>query len=246
MLARQAAAASCERLKDGTWLGHVAEHVAIELQREAGAQIVPGQDARRRQPGPVQRHLRLRGGAGRPRGRPARRPARQPPGPAEEGFDFLVELEDLIRLAEQPGVRPLDAGARRRGDEPRHPLDPAERAVARPARTGQVPAAHPRDHDVQHVGAWRSTSPATRSSPRACWPPPGCRCPAAEVVRNGGRGRRSGRARIGYPVVTKPLDGNHGRGVGLDLRDDEARPDGLRASAEPRSATRRGRRRVAT
>src|SRR5436309_7540707 len=25
-----------ERLKEGTWLGHVAEHVAIELQREAG------------------------------------------------------------------------------------------------------------------------------------------------------------------------------------------------------------------
>jgi len=27
--------------------------------------------------------------------------------------------------------------------------------------------------------------------------------------------------RIGYPVVTKPLDGNHGRGVGLDLRTEE-------------------------
>jgi cyanophycin synthetase len=24
--------------------------------------------------------------------------------------------------------------------------------------------------------------------------------------------------RIGYPVVAKPLDGNHGRGVGLDIR----------------------------
>ncbi|HKN89995.1 MAG TPA: Mur ligase family protein, partial [Acidimicrobiia bacterium] len=29
-------------------------------------------------------------------------------------------------------------------------------------------------------------------------------------------------ARIGYPVVTKPLDGNHGRGVSLDLRDEAA------------------------
>src|SRR5438128_1794953 len=28
-------------------------------------------------------------------------------------------------------------------------------------------------------------------------------------------------ARIGYPVVTKPLDGNHGRGVSLDLRTEE-------------------------
>ena len=28
--------------------------------------------------------------------------------------------------------------------------------------------------------------------------------------------------RIGYPVVVKPLDGNHGRGVCLDLRDEAA------------------------
>lgn len=28
--------------------------------------------------------------------------------------------------------------------------------------------------------------------------------------------------RIGYPVVLKPLDGNHGRGVGIDLRDEAA------------------------
>src|SRR5438093_30134 len=26
-----------ERLKEGTWLGHVAEHAALELQRESGA-----------------------------------------------------------------------------------------------------------------------------------------------------------------------------------------------------------------
>ena len=31
-----------ERLEDGTWLGHVAEHVALELQRESGAQITRG------------------------------------------------------------------------------------------------------------------------------------------------------------------------------------------------------------
>ena len=31
-----------ERLADGTWLGHVAEHVALELQRETGAHISRG------------------------------------------------------------------------------------------------------------------------------------------------------------------------------------------------------------
>ena len=31
-----------ERLVDGTWLGHVAEHIALELQRETGAHISRG------------------------------------------------------------------------------------------------------------------------------------------------------------------------------------------------------------
>ena len=42
--------------------------------------------------------------------------------------------------------------------------------------------------------------------------------------------------RIGYPVVTKPIDGNHGRGVGLDLRDERRRAGGVRAGARPRRA----------
>ena len=28
--------------------------------------------------------------------------------------------------------------------------------------------------------------------------------------------------RLGYPCVIKPLDGNHGRGVALDLQDEDA------------------------
>ena len=31
-----------ERLAEGTWLGHVAEHVAIALQRETGAHVSGG------------------------------------------------------------------------------------------------------------------------------------------------------------------------------------------------------------
>ena len=37
--------------------------------------------------------------------------------------------------------------------------------------------------------------------------------------------------RIGFPVVTKPLDGNHGRGVGLDLT---SRAGGARAASRAR------------
>ena len=43
--------------------------------------------------------------------------------------------------------------------------------------------------------------------------------------------------RVGHPVVTKPLDGNHGRGVGLDLNDDESVRAGFRRAF---TETRRG------
>src|SRR5206468_2589875 len=38
--------------------------------------------------------------------------------------------------------------------------------------------------------------------------------------------------RIGFPVVTKPLDGNHGRGVGLDLRNDRAVRTGFKRAVK--------------
>ena len=44
--------------------------------------------------------------------------------------------------------------------------------------------------------------------------------------------------RIGYPVVLKPLDGNHGRGVMLDLRDRRRRP--RRRSRSPKEESRNG------
>ncbi|HEV2950492.1 MAG TPA: hypothetical protein VGZ51_00160, partial [Actinomycetota bacterium] len=40
-----------ERLVDGTWLGHVAEHIALELQRETGAHISRGKTRSAGEPG---------------------------------------------------------------------------------------------------------------------------------------------------------------------------------------------------
>ena len=44
--------------------------------------------------------------------------------------------------------------------------------------------------------------------------------PASEVVRRADDAVRMAR-RIGYPVVLKPLDGNHGRGVAINLNTEE-------------------------
>ena len=44
--------------------------------------------------------------------------------------------------------------------------------------------------------------------------------PKSRVVSTEG-GAVDAAKEIGYPVVVKPLDGNHGRGVGLDLKDED-------------------------
>ena len=51
--------------------------------------------------------------------------------------------------------------------------------------------------------------------------------PRSEVVRSEDEAVAAAK-RIGFPVVTKPLDGNHGRGVGLDLRTERAVRTGFR------------------
>ena len=56
-----------------------------------------------------------------------------------------------------------------------------------------------------HPAARRRRAAGARSRSRCA--PPTRRCAAAK--------------RIGYPVVVKPLDGNHGRGVCLDLQDED-------------------------
>src|SRR5919198_1969420 len=61
--------------------------------------------------------------------------------------------------------------------------------------------------------------------------------PRSEIVRTEDDAVAAAR-RIGFPVVTKPIDGNHGRGVGLDLRDEDAVRAGFRrALAEARRKT---------
>ncbi len=90
-----------ERLADGTWLGHVAEHVALELQRESGAHISRGKT---RSAGASGQYNVIYGYAeeyvGLEAGRLAVRLVNHLV-KAEPEFDFPAELERLILLAER-------------------------------------------------------------------------------------------------------------------------------------------------
>src|SRR5207247_4372740 len=51
--------------------------------------------------------------------------------------------------------------------------------------------------------------------------------PRSQIVRTEDEAIAAAK-RIGFPVVTKPIDGNHGRGVGLDIRDERALRQGFK------------------
>ncbi|HYX79164.1 MAG TPA: cyanophycin synthetase, partial [Actinomycetota bacterium] len=95
-----------ERLEDGTWLGHVAEHVALELQRESGAHVYRGKTRGAGEPG---RYNVIYGyweevvgvEAGKLAVRLVNHLVKR-----EAGFDFPAELERLIRLAERRAFGP--------------------------------------------------------------------------------------------------------------------------------------------
>src|ERR1700731_1987892 len=110
-----------ERLRDGTWMGHVAEHVALELQRETGATTTRGKTRRAGRPG----YYNVVYGyneeqVGLAAGKFAVRLLDHlvQPNPT---FDFIGELESLVLLADRAAFGPstqaiLDQAAR--GDIP--------------------------------------------------------------------------------------------------------------------------------
>ncbi len=116
---------------------------------------LPGQDSRRRQARTLQRHLRLFRGAGRALRRPNRGPPREPPHSTRPRVRFPLRARRPHPACGAAGLRPFDAGHPRRGGEQGHPLYPAQRAVPHPARTGEVPATHPRDDDLDDLRARR-------------------------------------------------------------------------------------------
>ena len=155
-----------ERLKEGTWLGHVAEHVALQLQQEAGHDIRRGKT--RRSPACAGSYNVIYGyvdeqvGAG---GRAARGPPGQPPGPGRARAStsppssrrFLLPAPSAPRSARRPRRSSTRRSSR---DIPWHPAQPALPGAARP---GRPPAAHPGHHDLATPRRSPSTSPATRT-----------------------------------------------------------------------------------
>jgi cyanophycin synthetase len=210
-----------ERLNEGTWLGHVAEHVALQLQQEVG------HDMRRGKTRQVKGERSLYNviyayfdeGVGLAAGELAVRLVNDLV-EHDAGFDFDAELERFIVRAE------------------RSAFGPSTQALVDEAVSRDIPYIRLNTASLVQLGQGvhqkriRATMTSQTSSVAvdiasnkeltlSLLSAAGLPVPRSQSVRRADDAVRLAN-RIGYPVVVKPLDGNHGRGVMLDLRDDDA------------------------
>lgn len=223
------------RLREGTWLGHVAEHIALQLQRDAGMEVGRGKTRSTGEPG---RYHVVYGFAEESVGLAAGRLAVRIVNhlvQAEDGFDFVAEFEKLVLLAERAA------------------FGPSTQAILDEAALRDIPWIRLNEQSLVQLGHGihqqriRATMTSKTSSlgvdiasdkklTNKLLAATGVPVPRAEVVR-GEDEAVSAAVSIGYPVAVKPLDGNHGRGVMLNLGDEVAIRQGYAAA---RAESRRG------
>ncbi len=207
---------------EGTWLGHVLEHIAIELQCLAGTPVSYGEtrsgDLPRGQYHVIYsfeeetvaleagelglrlvRHLL-----------PAEREAHLP-GP----WNFQEELEDLVRLAQRRAFGPSTAALVRAAEERDIPwIRLNDRSLVQlghgkfQRRIQATVTSETRHTAVEIASDKRLTNQILTDL--------GLPAPKQMRVR-GPNDAVEAAERVGYPVVVKPLDGNHGRGVSINL-----------------------------
>ncbi|HEX7949612.1 MAG TPA: cyanophycin synthetase [Candidatus Limnocylindrales bacterium] len=210
------------RLRDGTWAGHVAEHVALEFQNLAGTDVRHGKT---RSAGPVGQYNCIyeyrEEQVGIEAGRMAVRLVNHlvAPDDPEVFFDFAPELEQLIRVAE------------------RQAFGPSTQALIDEAVSRDIPFIRLDRHSLVQFGhgVYQQRIRATMTSRTSAiavdiasdksltnqlLDSAGLPVPRAQVVEDVDAAAAAA-TRLGFPCVVKPLDGNHGRGVHLDLRSEE-------------------------
>jgi cyanophycin synthetase len=214
--------------EEGTWLGHVMEHVAIELQNVAGSPVTYGRTrSLDGQPGHYNMVFEYKDEAvGLEASALAlkfilsllpdelKTEAAPPP-----DWDFEEERDRFIRYAQSRALGPSTASLVRAAEEREIPWQ-------RLNRYSLVQFGHGRYQQriqatttgftgniaVELAGDKEETNGILRDL--------GLPVPEQRIVQSSTDAKRAAK-RIGFPVVLKPLAGNHGRGVSINLKSDE-------------------------
>ena len=213
---------------EGTWLGHILEHVAIELQNMAGEDVTFGKTRGTGVEGEYDVVYEYEDHkVGLAAGRLARsllltllpEEARAGVDDVPEDFDWSEEQDTFIRFVQ------------------RNAFGPSTAALVRAAEQRDIPWIRLNEYSMVQFGhgRWQQRIQATVTSQTShiaveiasdkeetnnILGDLGLPVPEQKLVY-GARDAVRAAERIGYPVVVKPFNANHGRGVSLDLNDAE-------------------------
>jgi cyanophycin synthetase len=226
------------REDEGTWLGHVLEHVAIELQNVAGEEVTFGKTRGAGRPGVytvvyeyAQRDEGIAAGELGLRLLCSLLPeAIRPAGSVPEEWTWPEARDEFIRFAQ------------------RRALGPSTASLVKAAEARGIPWLRLNDQSLVQLGhgryQQRIQATVTGRTPHIAvelasdkeetnkiLATLGLPVPRQELVQTEGQAVRAAR-RIGFPVVTKPYNGNHGRGISIRLASDEEVAQGFLAARE--------------
>jgi cyanophycin synthetase len=223
---------------EGTWLGHVLEHVAIELQNIAGEAVTFGKTRSAGPPGVytvvyeyAQRDEGIAAGELGLRLLCSLLPEKlRPAGSVPEGWNFPEARDQFIRFAQ------------------RRALGPSTASLVRAAEARGIPWLRLNDQSLVQLGhgkyQQRIQATVTGRTPHIAVELAsdkeetnkilaglGLPVPQQELVQSETQAVRAAR-RIGFPVVTKPYNGNHGRGISIRLTTEEEVAHGYNVARE--------------
>ena len=216
------------REEEGTWLGHVMEHVAIELQNVAGSPVTFGRTRSiDGQPGHYNMVFQYKNAeVGREASQlalslihsllPAELGSDAAP---SDGWDFAEERDAFIRYAQRRAFGPSTQSLVDAAEEREIPW-------IRLNRQSLVQFGHGRfQHRIQATTTGLTSNIAVelasdKEETNSILRDLGLPVPKQYVVRSSRDATRAA-TRIGFPVVLKPLSGNHGRGVSINLKTGE-------------------------
>jgi cyanophycin synthetase len=208
---------------EGTWMGHILEHVAIELQNVAGETVTFGKTRSQGAPGHYhviyqyeQEDVGLEAGRLGVILLESLLPKElQTPGAVPEGFDFATERDEFIRFAQ------------------RRALGPSTMALVRAAEERRIPWIRLNEQSLIQFGhgryQQRIQATVTTRTPHIAVELASDKEETNRLLANLGlpvpRQRLvqavddavAAAERIGYPVVVKPYNANHGRGISIHL-----------------------------
>ncbi len=222
---------------EGTWLGHVLEHVAIELQNVSGVKVTFGKTRETARPGVYdvvfeyeQEDVGLEAADVALDLLHHLLPAELRPADADASFDLAARRDSFIRYAQ------------------RRALGPSTASIVHAAEARDIPWMRLNEQSLIQLGygcnQQRIQATITGRTPHIAVDLAsdkeetnhilsrlGLPVPKQRLVQSAERAVAAAE-RIGYPVVTKPYNGNHGRGVSISLTNSEEVTAGFARAAE--------------